>query len=98
MLGNLLDTLHRAENEDALPAAVINPPTRDARLKVLRHKSNNVIAKEHTAKKKKASGEKAVQQQAERDARRRGRVFARRARLSQSVQGPAAGRLAPRQA
>lgn len=98
VLDNLLDTLHRAENEDALPAAVINPPTRDARLKVQRHKSKNEIAKEHAAKKKKASGEKAVQQQAERDARAaRTRVrspsapAAKRARTSSGTTGAKAG-------
>ena len=68
-LENLLDDLVRVENEDAPPASILNPPRDDMRKKLQRHKSAMELGRERAQKKDKAQGEKAVRQQAERDAR-----------------------------
>ena len=67
-LENLFDDLVRAENEDAPLAPILNPPRDDMRKKLQRHMSAMELGRER-AQKDKAQGEKAVRQQAERDAR-----------------------------
>ena len=68
-LENLLDDLVRVENEDAPPASILIPPRDDMRKKLQRHKSAMELGRERAQKKDKAQGQKAVRQQAERDAR-----------------------------